>query len=437
MKSNLRQCVTLILFTLTLIATSLASAARQPLDRVVAIVDDGVILQTELEARVRTIVARLSAQGTSLPPRTVLQERVLEQLITDSIQLQAAEKMGIRVNDNELNDTMQAIVSRNNMTLEQFEQQLLQEGLTYREAREQIRQEMLISRAQQRRVGSRIRVTEREVENYLEAQHSQGADGAEYELAHILIGVGNFNDQAQVAQARARVERLLEEIRAGRDFRSAAVAESDASNALEGGVLGWRPEGQLPVLLADVVPGLAVGETSGILQSGSGFHLVTVLDKRGKGEQLVEQSRVRHILIRPTAAVSEAQAEARIRQIYRSLQDGADFAELAKTASDDAVSGSDGGNLGWVGRGEMVPEFERAMLAADLGELAGPFRSQFGWHILQVQERRHKDISSELQASEARQAIYSRKFEVELQNWLREIRDEAFVEIKTDEVAGA
>ncbi|MEP3165989.1 MAG: peptidylprolyl isomerase, partial [Marinobacter sp.] len=397
-------------------------------------VNDDVILQSELEARINTIVGRLSAQGTGLPPRDILEERVLEQLITESIQLQMADRAGMRISDNELNETMASIARRNNMTLEQFEQQLAQEGVTYREAREQIRNEMITSRVQQRQVGNRVRVTDREVQNYLDAMAGQGRSNAEYELAHILIEVDDFNDEEEVSAARDKVETLREEIVAGRDFREVAVAESDASNALDGGNMGWRAENRLPSLIANVVPDLEPGTVSPVLQNNSGFHLVMVMDRRG-GEQaqMIEQAMVRHILVRTSETVSESQAEEAIRDIYEQLQNGADFGTLAREYSDDPVSGSDGGNLGWVSPGQMVPEFEQAMMAADVGEFKGPFRSQFGWHILQVQDRREQDISGDIRESEARQAIYRRKYDTELQNWLREIRDEAFIEFKNEE----
>ncbi|MCH8499495.1 MAG: peptidylprolyl isomerase [Marinobacter sp.] len=419
-----------LLLLLALTMASLAQAERKPLDRIIAVVNDDVILQSEQDSRVRTVASRLNAQGTPLPPRDVLAERVLEQLIIDSIQLQMAANFGMRVSDNELNETMQNIAARNNLSLAQFERELAREGLTYREAREQIRREMLISRLQQRLVDNRVRVTQREVSNFLAAEASRDDGGIEYLLAHILISVNNFNNDAEVAEARAKAERLLSELQAGADFRQVAVAESDASNALEGGVLGWRTGGQLPTLVADVVPGLSVTEPSEILQSGSGFHIVTILDKRGDASRLVEQSRVRHILIRPTDLVSEQRAEERIRDVYRRLQDGEDFAVLARELSDDVVSGSAGGDLGWVNPGQMVPAFEQAMTDARVGQLQGPFRSQFGWHILEVQERRQQDMASEIREAEARQALYRRKFDVELQNWIREIRDEAFVDLK-------
>ncbi len=431
MKATLRHAVKTLLLVVAATLTLSVQAERKLLDQVVAIVDDDVILQTELDARINTITTRLQAQGTGLPPRDVLVDRVLEQLITESIQLQMADRMGMRISDNELNETMDNIVERNGMTMAEFEQQLATEGVSFRQAREQIRNEMLTSRVQQRQVGNRVRVTDREVDNYLQAIEARGGNNAEYRLAYIFIEVDDADSEASVDAARAQAARLRQQIVEGRDFREVAVAESDASNALEGGDMGWRTESQLPSLVAPVVPELPVGEPSQVLENNSGFHLVMVMDKRGGGEkQVIQQHRVRHILIRPSEAVPDVDAEAKIRDIYQQLSDGADFAELAREHSDDPVSGSDGGNLGWVSRGQMVPAFEQAMLEADLNELRGPFRSQFGWHILQVQERRQKDISGDVKRAEARQAIYRRKSETELQNWLREIRDEAFVEFK-------
>lgn len=434
MKANLRHCARILLVLMVVALSATVQAERKLLDQVVAVVNDDVILQSELEARINTIAGRLSAQGTGLPPRDILEERVLEQLITESIQLQMADRAGMRISDNELNETMASIARRNNMTLAQFEQQLAQEGVTYREAREQIRNEMITSRVQQRQVGNRVRVTDREVQNYLEAMAGQGHSNAEYELAHILIEVDDFNDEEEVTAAREKIEALREEIAAGRDFREVAVAESDANNALDGGDMGWRAENRLPSLIADVVPDLEPGTVSPVLQNNSGLHLVMVMDRRG-GEQaqVIEQSRVRHILVRTSETVSDSQAEEAIRDLYQQLENGADFGALAREYSDDPVSGSDGGNLGWVSPGQMVPEFEQAMMAADVGELRGPFRSQFGWHILEVQDRRQQDISGDIRESEARQAIYRRKFDTELQNWLREIRDEAFIEFKNED----
>ncbi len=349
MKATVRHGLTILLTLAMVVLSVTAQAERKLLDRVVAIVDDEVILQSELDARINTIVGRLSAQGTGLPPpRELLEQRVLDQLIQESLQLQMADQMGMRISDNELNETLANIARSNGMTLAEFEGQLAEEGgVTYQQAREQIRNEMLTSRVQQRRVGNRVRVTDREVENYLQAQQANGSTDAEYRLAYIFIEVDDPASEASVDEARETAQALRQQIANGRDFREVAVAESDASNALEGGGdMGWRSESQLPSLVAPVVPDLEVGEPSQVLENNSGFHLVMVMDKRGgEQQQFIQQHRVRHILVRPSEAVTDVQAEQRIREIYQQLQDGADFADLARERSDDPVSGSDGGNL--------------------------------------------------------------------------------------------
>ncbi|MEE3118732.1 MAG: peptidylprolyl isomerase, partial [Pseudomonadota bacterium] len=276
MKATLRHAVKTLLLVVAATLTLSVQAERKLLDQVVAIVDDDVILQTELDARINTITTRLQAQGTGLPPRDVLEDRVLEQLITESIQLQMADRMGMRISDNELNETMDNIVERNGMTMAEFEQQLATEGVSFRQAREQIRNEMLTSRVQQRQVGNRVRVTDREVDNYLQAIEARGGNNAEYRLAYIFIEVDDADSEASVDAARAQAARLRQQIVEGRDFREVAVAESDASNALEGGDMGWRTESQLPSLVAPVVPELPVGEPSQVLENNSGFHLVMV-----------------------------------------------------------------------------------------------------------------------------------------------------------------
>ncbi|WP_243402415.1 peptidylprolyl isomerase [Tamilnaduibacter salinus] len=438
MTRNRHFLASLILGLVAVLGAGTALAERQPLDRVIAIVNDGVILQSELENRIKTVTSRLRGQGTGVPPRDVLEERVLDQLIQDAIQLQMADRAGMRISDNELNDTMRNIASRNNMTLDEFEAQLNREGLSYQQAREQIRREMLISRVQQRQVGSRVRVTQREIDNFNASRADQAQSSTEYKLAHILVAVDDTNDEAEMAEAREKIERLRQRIESGTGFQQVAVAESDGTNALEGGILGWRQEGQLPSLVSDVVPSLPVGETSSVLESGSGFHLVQVVDKRG-GDQsqsrMVEQHQVRHILIRPQEAGSPQEARATIEDLYQRIGNGASFATLAREYSDDKVSGNEGGRLGWVSPGEMVPAFEEQMMQAPVGVVTEPFRSRFGWHILEVRDEREKDMTRQIQTNKARQALYQRKFDSELQTWLREIRAEAFIEIKSDKLA--
>lgn len=406
-------------------------AERQPLDRVVAVVDEGVVLQSELQARIQQIRSRLSAQGTRLPPESVLRQRVLDQLILEEIQIQRARQMGIRIGDSELNSAMRNVARNNGFnSLNAFEQALSSEGLSFQQAREQIRREMLVSRVQQQRVGRRVRVTEREVDNFLSSAEARERSGIEHLLGHILIEVNNFNNDEAVQAARSKAESIQEQLEDGADFRELAVAESDGRNALEGGELGWRSGQELPSLVAGEIPRLDVGEPSPVLQSSSGFHVVTPLDRRGQDTNEVEQRRVSHILVN-TQERSDAEAESLIREIESQLENGADFAALAKEYSDDPGTVSEGGELGWVGPGEMVPAFEDTMMETGVGETSNPFRSRFGWHILKVEDKRVAEQSDEIRRNEARQALQQRQYELELQNWLSQIREEAYVDVKT------
>lgn len=416
-----------------LLLAPMAIAERQSLDRVVAVVDEGVVLQSELQSRVQQIESRLRAQGTRLPPDEVLRKRVLDQLILERIQIQRARQMGMRIGDNELNRAMQDVASNNGFSsLDAFEQALASEGLSFQQAREQIRREMLISRIQQQLVGRRIRITEREVENFLESSQARENSGIEYLLGHILISVNNFNDEEEVDAARSRARDIRQRLDNGADFREVAVAQSDGRNALEGGELGWRTEQELPSLAAGEIPELEVGEASDVLRSGSGFHIVTPLDRRGDegaGNE-VEQHRVRHILI-STEDRSSEEAQALAQDLAEQLDEGASFTALAREYSDDPGTASEGGDLGWINPGEMVPAFEETMNATEVGRQSDPFRSRFGWHILEVEEERTAEIGDQVQRRQARQALQQRRFELELQNWLNQIREEAYVEVKT------
>lgn len=402
------------------------------LDKIVAIVDDDIVMQSELDSRVNSVMNRLSRQGTAMPPRTIMDERVLEQLILESIQLQMAERSGIRINDDQLNKALANIAQANNMTLEQFEAQLALEGDSYANAREQIRREMIISRVQQRQVTSRVRVTDQEVDNFLASKEGREKSGLEYKIGHILISVPESASEAERAQAKARAERVLESLQNGADFQQTAIAESDGRRALDGGVIGWRKENELPSIAADILPSLGVGQPSALIPSGSGFHIITALEKRGGGTQIVDQYRVRHILISPNEIRTEAQAKEIIDKLAERIEDGDDFAVLAKSNSDDPVSAIDGGDLSWVNLGQMVPEFEQKMLSTPVGQLSKPFKSNFGWHILEVLETRKQDVGAMLQANQARQVIQRRKYEEELAIWLQEIKGEAFIEFKDE-----
>ncbi len=408
-----------------------AHADVQPLDRVVAVVDNDIVLQSELDERLAQVVNRMRQQNVPMPPLNLLRKRVLDQLIMENIQLQKAEQAGLRVSDNQLNETMARIAQDSKMTLDQFQEALRSEGVSYAHAREQIRREMVIGRYQQRRVESRIDVSESEVQAYLQSAEGKTRASEEYRLGHILVSLPDQPSQQQIEAARNEAQDIRRQLQEGADFRQLASTHSDAQTALEGGDLGWRSAHQLPTLFADVVPKLQVGQVSEPLQAASGFHLVMVQDKRGGASQIVEQSRVRHILVRPTEIRSEQEAEQLIHDLYRQVTEkGADFGEVAKAYSDDPGSASTGGELQWVSPGEMVPEFEQVMRASAINAVSAPFQSQFGWHILQVLERRQQDVGERVQEAQVRQILFRRKFEEELESWLREVREDAYIEIK-------
>ncbi|WP_020406996.1 peptidylprolyl isomerase [Hahella ganghwensis] len=401
-----------------------AMADVKPLDRVIAIVDDGVVLQSELDDRVGMFKQRFLAQGTPLPPENVMREKLLDQLVVEQIQLQMAEKMGIRVSDSQLNQTMESIAQQNGLSLDEFQQQLAQDGVTYQGARAQVKREMLIGRLQQRRVNPRVRITEKEVEDFLKSATGKANSQEEYRISHILLSNDSGRDNVELAKE------IIEKLHSGGSFAEMAATYSSSSTALEGGDLGWRKRDELPTLFTEVVPKLQPGQVSEPLETSGGVHLVKLTDKRGGSSKLVTQAKVRHILIMPNEVRDDAAAKSMIDSLYDRANSGEEFAKLARENSDDAVSASAGGSLEWVSPGEMVPEFERVMGQTQVGQISKPFRSGYGWHILTVEDRRTADIGDRVQANQARQTLHRRRYEEELQSWLGEIRDEAFVELK-------
>ncbi len=417
-------------FLVSCLFTASIQAKSVSLDKIIAIVDDDIVMQSELTQRIRSITSRLKNQGAQLPSQEVMYQRVLDQLIVENIQMQLAERLGIRIGDTQLNATIDSITKSNQMTLAQFEAQLKAEGETYASAREQIRREMIITRVQKREVDRRVRVTDLEVENFLASKEGRTRSGAEYYIGHILIAVPEPASMEVIEAAEKRANGILSELKAGEDFQKVAIAKSDGRQALNGGVIGWRKESELPTIAEDIIPSLAVREPSKLIRTSSGFHIVTVLEKRGGKEQFIDQSFVRHILISPSEIRTNEEAKEIITTLYERISSGDDFAPIAKSHSDDPVSAIDGGSLDWVSPGQMVPEFENMMNQVAIGETSKPFRSQFGWHILEVTERRKQDMGALIQTNQAKQVIHKHKYEKELTNWLLEIKGEAFIEIK-------
>ncbi|MBP0048820.1 peptidylprolyl isomerase [Marinobacterium sp. AK62] len=419
------------LLGLLLMTAPLHAVQAEVLDRIAAVVNEDIVLESELEQRMDLVRQQVAARdSTRLPPEDVLRQQVLDRLILENIQMQIAERQGMRISDSQLNQAISRIAAQNGMTLPQFRDALIAEGQDYAQAREQIRREMLLTQVQQSSVNRRISVSEQEVQNFLESEMGQQQVQAEYRLRNILLALPEGATPAMIQKAEAEALALREQLEQGADFAELAIAESNAPNALQGGELGWRKETELPEALARAISKLGPGEISDPIKTPGGFHLLKVEDKRGGKVQLVEQTQVRHILLKPNEIRSESQTRRLIDDLYQRLQEGQPFDELARRYSDDAASGSQGGDLGWTQNGQMVPEFEQVMNNTPEGSISRPFESRFGWHILQVQDRRTQDLGEEMLESQARNSIRQRKFNEELSNWLREIRSQAYIERK-------
>ena len=401
------------------------------LDRVAAVVNDGVVLRSELEEQMSVVSERLKAQGLEMPPVDVLRQQVLERLILQELQIQRAQRAGIRVNDENLNQALAEVAQRNSIGLAQLPAALAAQGIDYGAYRETVRREMTIQVLQQRDVIQRINVSPRELEQFLEKQKSRPSELNEYNLSHILIAVPQEATPQQLEDATRRAEDVVSRARQGEDFARLAVAYSNSQTALEGGALGWRRGPEIPTVLADLVVGLKPGEVSAPLRTPSGYHIVRLNEVRGADQQVViEQTRARHILLKPTEIQDDATVEQRLREVRERILKGEDFAVLAKTLSEDPGSGAEGGDLGWTAPGTFVPEFDAVLASLRENEISEPFRTQFGWHIVQLLGKRQYDSTDELRRQRAFLQLRGSKADEETELWLRRLRDEAYVDIK-------
>lgn len=400
------------------------------LDRIIAVVDEDVVMQSELDEQAERVRDALRQQHTEMPPTTVLERQVLERLVLEKIQAQVAAQAGIKVSDKELTRAVTDIAKRNKLELPQFEKIIESEGITFARFREQIGQQILIAKLRHEEVENRIKVSDQEIENFLRNQASGSESELEYRLSHILITIPSGASEEELKAARDKADDALRRIDAGEDFGDIALRVSDGQQALEKGDLGWRKGAEIPSLFADAVSTMKIGENSGIITSPSGYHIVKLVDKRSGEKIMVEQHKVRHILIKPNALVTNQQARDRLLQLKMRIEGGADFAQLARTNSDDRGSALKGGELGWVSKGQMVPEFEEVMKQSPTGVVSEPFRSEFGLHILQVTDVREYDGTEEVKRASARRAIREQKMQERQQTWLRSLRDEAYVEYR-------
>jgi peptidyl-prolyl cis-trans isomerase SurA len=424
----------------TVPAASTAEQKNAPrtIDAIVAVVNNDVITRQELAERLTMVEKRLTSQGVALPPRTQLQGQLLERLIVERAQSQMAKENGIVVDDTMLDRAVSRIAEQNKLTMAQFRVQLEREGIAFPAFREDIRREILMQRLREREVDNKIQVTESEVDNYLAAESNSASTRQELNLSQILIRVPENASPEQLTARRQRAEDVLRQLRTGGDFAKLAATYSDGSDALNGGDLGWRSQDRLPQLFVDAVGSLRPGEVSGLLKSGNGFHIVKLVDRRAAGNTkaaaaVVQQTHVRHILIKVNQVVTAADARRKLLELKERLDNkAATFEELAKLYSND-LSASKGGELGWVYPGDTVPEFERAMNELKPGEVSQPIESPFGYHLIQVLERKTDDGSQERARQAARQALRERKIDEATEDWLRQLRDRAYVEFRTDD----
>ena len=402
-------------------------------DRIVAVVNSEVITSLQLRARIEQAKRQLARQGVELPPDNVLERQLLERLIVECAQVQLAQETSLRVDDATLERAIERIAGNNKLSAAQLREALEKDGVAWNRFRDEIRTEILLTRLREREVDSRVVVTDAEIDNFI-ANNPDAFSGQEFAVAHILLRTPEGATPQQIEAVARRAEQVMTRLRSGEDFARVAAEVSDAPDGLSGGALGWRPLDRLPGLFADAVRRMQPGETSPILRSAAGLHIVRLVERRGGGAEAVqqlEQTRARHILIKTSEVLSDTDAEARLRAIRERVVNGADFGELAKASSAD-LSAAKGGDLGWLNPGDTVPEFERAMNALQAGEVSPPVRSPFGWHLIQVMERRVQDVTDERKRSAARQALRERKAEQAYEDWVRQLRDSTYVDYRLE-----
>ena len=407
-----------------------ATAQITLLDKVIAVVDDDIVLQSELDQRMATIYTQIQQSGTNAPPQDILLQQVLDRLISERLQLNIGYNAGIRIGDEELNQAMARIASSNKLTMEEYVAQIHAQGSTVAVVREQIRNEITIMRVQQGKVMRRIRISEQELDNFLNSEEGRFLTSPDVNVGQILLSVPSGTSLEDTDTILARANDLKAQAEGGTDFRQLAIANSADQSALQGGDLGWRKMAQLPGVFIDAVEQMDIGQISDPIRSGAGYHLLKLYERRGGGEQLIEQHFARHILVKPNQIRDQETTVALLNELRDRSIAGEDFAALAKEFSEDPGSALKGGELGWSTPGMFVPEFEQTMGSIALNEVSAPFSSQFGWHILQVTDRRNEDFSTNILRNRAQNMLRERKYEEELQVWLQEIRDEAFIEIK-------
>ena len=414
--------------------SNIAAAAEViKMDRIIAVVDQNVITEQELADRVKTVSAQLEKNGTELPPQNILEKQNLERLIVDSLQLQMAAQTGLKVDDTQLDKTIERIAAQNKLSVEEFKLALEKDGVSNRKFREDIRNEITIARLREREVDNKLTISEGEIDNYLTTQATSGGGQDEFEMSHIMIRTPEDASPEDLQKAKSKAQAALKQLAEGAAFTKVSAAFSDAPNALEGGAMGWRKGDQMPSLFLDTIKTLKVGEVSKPVRSPNGFHILKLTNKRGGSSSLVVgQTHARHILIKTSEVMSDKEAKRKMDGLKERLDNGGKFEVLARQFSEDG-SANNGGDLGWVNPGDTVPQFEKAMNELKINEISAPVQSPFGWHVIQVLERRQQDMTKEAARLKARQEIRARKSDEAYQDWIREMRDRAFVELRLED----
>jgi peptidyl-prolyl cis-trans isomerase SurA len=435
---GLLACMALVIGTDALAQTRELGSSGELLDGIAAVVDDGVVLKSELEERTELVIAQLRDQQAQapadqrrpLPPTPAIEKQVLDQLILKQVQLQRAKRLGITVSDQTLNQALSRVAQNLGLTLERLPEALAAQNIDYTMYREDSRDELVLQQLVQRDVMSHIAITPRELQQCLDRSATSLSNDQDFNISHILVSVPPSASQAQITAAKAKLDEIYAKLKSGEDFAQVALTYSDADTALQGGSLGWRKGSELPTLFADVVPKMKAGDYSDPIQSASGFHIVKLNEVRGAERVVQDQVKLRHILLKPNAVMDDDAVKQRLLQIRQQITDGDDFGPIARAISEDEVSAADGGDLGWTNPGDFAPEFEEEIKKLQVGELSQPFKTRYGWHLVQITERRSHDMTDELKKQKCGEQVRNNKAEEERELWLRRLRDQAYVDVK-------
>ena len=430
LNKKLQNCSLGILLLVTSLLSSKAFSEYVKLDGIVAVVDEDVVLASELLERINLVRESMIQNKVPMPERDVFVGQVLDRLIIENIQLQEANNRGVVIDDQTLSQAVQQFAESNGQTVEEFVVGLESQGTSYRKFREDIRLEMTLSRLQRGMINQRISISDQDISGLLNSPFYKDFFSDEYSLGHIRLDLSDNPSETDKERLIVEANNLVEQLRGGEDFGKIAAAKSSSSTALDGGSLGWRRAGEIPSLFAEIALEMEIGDISDPIVSGSAVHIIKLIERRGAGMQELSQTLVSHILIKPSAIRTNKESRDLSESIYRQLLQGSEFAALAKEYSDDPGTALNGGSLGWSEEGQFVPEFSEVMGKTETGQLSEPFLSPFGWHVLRVDDRRVQNISDEARREMAIDILFKRRFEEERQEWLKEIRDEAYVEIR-------